>query len=202
MNIHRAVLGSLFAACVAVILSGAAAAADDGSRPPTPTVEQWIDWGSRVHGGFGVLIAMGIRVGVDALARLGAARREVDVTYFDSPSTPCPCVVDGVMVAVSASPGQKNLRIATEPAAPGYFGEVLVRHRRSGDAVRYCLRAETLSRLLEGQALKDLRARYDLVNNMAAASLYEIVAGDGRCVRDAGADGADTSTDAARAAPN
>jgi len=43
------------------------------------TREQWIEWGERVHGGFGTLIALGIRVGQDAQKRLDAGRRPMAV---------------------------------------------------------------------------------------------------------------------------
>jgi len=38
---------------------------------------QWVEWGDRVHGGFGSLIALGVRLGNDALVQLKAQRREV-----------------------------------------------------------------------------------------------------------------------------
>jgi formylmethanofuran dehydrogenase subunit E len=63
----------------------------------------------RVHGGFGTPIALGIRVGQDAQKRLDAGRRELEVTRFDRPATPCACVADGVTIAVSSSPGQGTL---------------------------------------------------------------------------------------------
>jgi len=37
------------------------------------TPEQWVQWGERVHGGFGSLIALGIRVGLDAPAAVSSS---------------------------------------------------------------------------------------------------------------------------------
>lgn len=76
--------------------------------------QQWVEWGDRVHGGFGSLIAYGIRIGLDAMDRLDADRRELDVVYTDGPRSPCPCIVDGIAIAVSASVGQRTLSIDPE----------------------------------------------------------------------------------------
>jgi hypothetical protein len=40
------------------------------ARAETP--EEWISLGTRVHGGFGAFIPVGIRIGIDALQRLNA----------------------------------------------------------------------------------------------------------------------------------
>src|SRR5437868_8855109 len=86
------------------------------------TREEWIALGERVHGGFGALIPLGIRIGLDALEKLDAKPREVTVTYFDGEGAPCPCVVDGIMIATAASPGQKTLRMSPESAPSGLMG--------------------------------------------------------------------------------
>ncbi|QYO62444.1 hypothetical protein [Leptolyngbya sp. 7M] len=36
---------------------------------PTETPDQWVELGRRVHGGFGSYIALGIRIGLDAMQR-------------------------------------------------------------------------------------------------------------------------------------
>src|SRR2546421_4201596 len=66
------------------------------------TPEEWIELGARIHGGFGSLIPLGIRIDVDALQRLDAKPPEVVVTYFDGEKAPCPCVADGIMIATGA----------------------------------------------------------------------------------------------------
>jgi hypothetical protein len=115
------------------------------------TPEEWIAVGTQVHGGFGTYIALGIRIGRDALEVLQAKPREVDVTLHSGPKAPCPCLADGVMVATSASPGQGTLRIAAEPAAEDQLGAVVIRHRRDGRTVRYTVPASA-GALLQGRA--------------------------------------------------
>lgn len=73
--------------------------------------DEWVRLGQRVHGGFGTYIALGIRIGLDALKRLEAKPRDLDVTYQNGPDAPCPCVVDGIMIATVATPGQNSLRL-------------------------------------------------------------------------------------------
>ena len=63
-----------------------------GAQAQSP--EEWIKLGETVHGGFGTLIPLGIRIGLDARQRLKAAPRELDVTYYDGNGTPCACVVE------------------------------------------------------------------------------------------------------------
>lgn len=46
------------------------------------TPDQWVELGRRVHGGFGSYIALGIRIGLDAMQRLNATPRTLDVTYY------------------------------------------------------------------------------------------------------------------------
>lgn len=180
--------------CLAVALACAGATARADASAPTP--EQWIEWGSRVHGGFGVLIALGIRMGEDAMVHLGAQRRELEVNYFDSPGSPCPCVIDGIMVAVSASPGQNTLRVGAEPAGKGYFGEALFRHRESGRAVRMCIRNEAMPLLFEYQKNARFRERYDAVMRLKAETLYFASGVAEQCVEPRetpGAQGADAA---------
>jgi hypothetical protein len=52
------------------IASAAALIAPAAVRAETP--EQWITLGTRVHGGFGSFIPLGIRIGLDAVERLNA----------------------------------------------------------------------------------------------------------------------------------
>lgn len=46
----------------------------------TETPDQWVELGRRVHGGFGSYIALGIRIGLDAMQRLNVTPRTLDVT--------------------------------------------------------------------------------------------------------------------------
>jgi FmdE, Molybdenum formylmethanofuran dehydrogenase operon len=73
------------------------------------TAEQCVALLTRVHGGFGSFLPVGIRVVEDAMKRLNARPRELDVTFFQGEGTPCPCAADGVSLAVYASAGQGTL---------------------------------------------------------------------------------------------
>jgi hypothetical protein len=130
---------------------GTVAHAHDPSidRIPPQTREELIAAGKRVHGGFGTLIALGIRIGTDAAERLGAAPRELDVTYFDSVRAPCACVADGIMVATSVSPGQRTLRISSEPAGEGLLGRAVIRHKPTGRAVEAAIPLEVMAGMRE-----------------------------------------------------
>jgi FmdE, Molybdenum formylmethanofuran dehydrogenase operon len=77
-------------------------------RAETP--EEWVKLGARVHGGFGAFIPVGIRIGEDAMKCLNAQPRELSVVYYSGEGVPCPCSVDGVMLAVSATPGKVLFR--------------------------------------------------------------------------------------------
>jgi len=63
------------AIALAALASGGIAAA----RGETP--DEWVTLGTRVHGGIGAFIPLGIRIGLDALDRLKAKPREVAVVY-------------------------------------------------------------------------------------------------------------------------
>ena len=134
--------------------------------------EQLIDLGTRVHGGFGTYIALGISIGTDALAALGAQPREVDVTLHSGPKAPCPCLIDGVMIATAASPGQGTLRVAAEPAADNEIGVVVVKHRRDGRSVRYVVPASAGPKLFAWNKEKDPRGRLHAVMQEPAGSLF------------------------------
>jgi formylmethanofuran dehydrogenase subunit E len=152
----------------AALLVVLAAAAPAGAQSP----EDWIRLGESVHGGFGTLIPLGIRIGLDARERLGAAPRELDVTYYDGEGTPCPCVVDGILIATRASPGQGTLRVAAEKAPAGFKGEALIRHRKTGKALRYRIPAAAYGEVLSWNKGRTPRERYDAVMRAAASSLF------------------------------
>lgn len=136
------------------------------------TPEQWITLGARVHGGFGTFIPTGIRIGLDAMKRLDAKPRDVAITYYDSDKAPCACVVDGIMIATTASPGQRSLAIAGEKAPEGYMAMVVARHRKTGKAVRYKVQEKWLLQLAQWNRTLDERGRYDAV--MKADDLFEV----------------------------
>jgi len=85
--------------CVALLAVVGGTLALSAGHAETP--EEWIKLGARVHGGFGAFIPAGIRIGLDALARLKAEPRGVTVTFYTGEKAPCPCIADGVMGARS-----------------------------------------------------------------------------------------------------
>jgi formylmethanofuran dehydrogenase subunit E len=139
-------------------------------RAETP--EEWIALGQRVHGGFGVFIPVGIRIGLASLQRLDAKPREVTVTYYDSDKAPCACIADGVMIATTASPGQRTLTIAAEKAAPGAMAVVVTRSKKTGAEVKYTVAESWLPKLGEWNRALDAAGRYEQV--MQASGLFEV----------------------------
>src|SRR5919198_1732345 len=101
------------------------------------TPARWIELGARVHGAFGAFIPIGIRIGLDAKARLKTEPRGLAVTYYTGEKAPCPCIADGVMLATDASPGQGTLVIAPEKAPAGILAVAIVRNRKTGEGFRY-----------------------------------------------------------------
>ena len=105
--------------------------------------------GIRVHGGFGTFIPVGIRIGEDALHRLGAAQREVSVVYTGGPNAPCPCVADGIAIATEASAGQGTLRVTPEKAPSEMLGVAIIRDKKTGKGLRYTIPASLLPKLFQ-----------------------------------------------------
>jgi formylmethanofuran dehydrogenase subunit E len=161
---HRSVVAILFVLLVSIGIQPACA----------QTPQQWVEWGDRVHGGFGSLIAYGIRIGVDAMQRLDAQRRELIVEYTDGPQSPCPCVLDGIAIAVSASLGQRTLSLAPGRTSPGLLGEVTITNRKTGRKLTYRLPQSALPLM---QAInrdeKDV-GRFDAVMKIDASALYSV----------------------------
>lgn len=138
------------------------------------TPEQWVKWGDRVHGGFGSLIAYGIRIGLDAMQRLEAGRRELVVHYTDGPESPCPCVIDGIAIAVSASLGQRTLALATERTAPGVLGRVTFTHKKTGRNVTYELPQAALPLMQTINRQEKGVGRYQAVMKLDDKLLYRV----------------------------
>lgn len=151
-----------------------AAASTAWWSPPASaeTPEEWIALGTRVHGGFGAFIPLGIRIGLDAVQRLGAMPRELTVVYADGEKSPCPCIADGIMLAATASPGQGTLVIAPAKAPTGMLAVALITHRKSGRTVRYEIPDATGQRLAAWNQSLDARERYDAV--MSASDLFGV----------------------------
>jgi formylmethanofuran dehydrogenase subunit E len=109
------------------------------------TKDEWIALGARIHGGFGPLIPVGIRIGLDAMDKLKPnGPREITVTYYNGTKPPCPCVADGVMLATHTSPGQGTLQIAPEKAPEGMMAVIVITNKKTGEALRYTVADEWL----------------------------------------------------------
>lgn len=138
------------------------------------TSQQWVEWGDRVHGGFGSLIAYGIRIGLDAMDRLDADRRELDVVYTDGPQSPCACVADGIAIAVSASPGQRTLSVDPDRTAAGELGRVHFTHRASGRMLTYVLPQSALPLMNTINRDEVGAGRFEAVMKLEAKLLYRV----------------------------
>jgi formylmethanofuran dehydrogenase subunit E len=136
------------------------------------TPEDWVMLGTRVHGGFGTFIPLGIRIGEDALQRLGVQRREVTVVYSNG-NAPCPCVVDGIAIATESSAGQGTLHVTSEPSPPGTMGVVVVTDKKSGRGLRYTIPATMLPTMLGWNKNPDPLERFKVV--MEAPPEYNVV---------------------------
>ena len=151
---------------IVALLCGAGA-----TRAETP--QEWVTLLTRVHGGFGSFLPVGIRIGEDAMKRLDAKPRELSVTFYQGEGTPCPCAADGVGLAVYASPGQGSLQIAAEKSPPGTFAVVVIRPRKGGDGLKYSVPMSMMPRL--GQingTIQDPLKRYEAV--MALPDLFTV----------------------------
>ena len=156
-----------------IMLAALFLAAASPVRAETP--EEWVRLLTRVHGGFGSFLPVGIRIGEDAMKRLNAKPRELSVTFYQGDGVPCPCPADGVMLAVGASPGQGTLRVATEKSPPGTFAVVVIRPRKGGDGLKYSVPISFLPKLGQiNSTIQEPLARYNAV--MAIADLYTVEA--------------------------
>ena len=135
---------------------------------------QWVEWGDRVHGGFGSLIALGVRLGNDALVQLKAQRREILVEYSDGPQTPCACVLDGIAVAVSASLGQRTLKLNDQRTEEGLLARVKFTHRQTQQQVVYELPISVLKRMGEINQGTSPIERFEAVQGIDARELFRI----------------------------
>ena len=157
------------ALCLAVVLAISAGPAH------AETPDEWVKLLTRVHGGFGSFLPVGIRIGEDAMKRLNAKPRELDMTFHQGQGTPCPCAADGVSLAVYASAGQGTLHIAPEKSPPGSFAMVVIRPRKGGDGLKYTVPMSVMPKLGQiNSTIQDPLGRYDAV--MAIPDLYTVEA--------------------------
>lgn len=155
----------------AVLLCAAICNGAPAARAETP--EQWVALLTRVHGGFGAFLPVGIRIGEDAMKRLGAGPRELVVTFYQGEGTPCPCSADGIGLAVHASVGQGTLHVAAEKSPPGTFAAALIRPRNGGPGLRYSVPMSAMAKLAQiNRSIGDPLGRYHAV--MAIDDLFVV----------------------------
>jgi formylmethanofuran dehydrogenase subunit E len=143
-------------------------------RAETP--EEWVKLGARVHGGFGAFIPVGIRIGEDAMRRLNAQPRELSVVYYSGEGVPCPCSVDGVMLAVNASLGQGSVEVAAQKSPIGTFAVVVIRPGTGGDGLKYTVPMYHMAKLSEiNRTIQDPLARYNAVMGIGDLFVVEPV---------------------------
>lgn len=140
------------------------------ARAETP--DEWIALGTRVHGGFGAFIPLGIRIGLDAVDKIKVPPRQLSITYYDNPRSPCACFADGIAIATRASFGQRTLKMADEPAPADKAAVIVVRPRQGGPGLRYSIPMSALPRLVEMNEKLDAMGRFNAV--MAAEPLFQI----------------------------
>ena len=167
-------------ACAALalfLISGAARAQAPPAPPTSPTPQEWVQLGTRVHGFFGGFIPAGIRIGLDARERLKAEPRGLAVTYWQGAKAPCPCIADGIMLGTQASPGQGTLTVMPEKAPPGLLAVIVLRNRKTGEALRYTVADEWLPKML---AWNQLAPEQRLAEAMQAEGLFGVEAEAGK----------------------
>jgi len=157
---------ALAATVMLIVLSPAAPA-----RAETP--QEWVKLLTRVHGGFGSFLPVGISIGEDAMTRLHAKPRELSVLFYQGEGTPCPCAADGVMLAVYASPGQGTLQIAPEKSPAGTFAVVVIRPCNGGPGFKYTVPMALMAKLDEiNKTAHDPLDRYTAV--MALPDIFSV----------------------------
>ena len=134
------------------------------------TPDEWIALGARVHSGFGALVAVGVKIGLDAVKRLNAGPGDLKVTYYDGDKSPCACAADGIAIATYSSVGQRNLIISPKQAPNEAIAVAVIRPPNGAR-----LRIHNPCPLANLRTFnKDLTPRevYDAV--MAASGLFEV----------------------------
>ncbi len=157
---------------IAVVLATVSALIVSAARAETES--EWIALGTRIHGGFGPLIPIGIRIGLDAKDRIKADPRGLTLIYYTGEKAPCPCIADGIMLATQASPGQGTLLIAPEKAPAGQLAVAIIRDRQTGRGFVYTVSDQWRPKIGEWIKTLDPPGRYQAV--MKAEGLFQVIA--------------------------
>ena len=94
------------------------------------------------------------------------------MTYWKGAKAVCPCVLDGVMLAVNASPGQGTVAIAPEPAPTDDYAVIVIRDRKTGAGMTYTIPLDQQPKMLSWNKEPPL-ARYAAA--MRSEGLFSVV---------------------------
>jgi formylmethanofuran dehydrogenase subunit E len=126
------------------------------ARAETP--QEWITLGSRARR-LQQLHSGGYSHRNRRLAAAHAKPREVTVVYYDSDKALCACTADGIAIATQATVGRRTFKISSESAPEGVAAMIVVRHKRTGQAVVYTVSDRWLPMLAErNRTLDGLRS--------------------------------------------
>ena len=139
------------------------------------TNEQWVEWGDRVHGGFGSLIAYGVLIGNDSLVRLNAQRRDVTVEYTDGANTPCACVLDGIAIAVSASLGQRTMKLNEFRTEDGLLARIKFTNKKTSQSIAYELPMSVMPLMAAINKDYESSKRLEAVQKINPSLLYQVL---------------------------
>ena len=106
-------------------------------------------------------------------SRLDAKPRDVTVLYYDSDKAPCACFADGIALATVATFGARTMRLAPDKAPDGAMAVIVMRNKKTGEAVKYTVPETWIPKLAEWNRTLDPRGRYDEV--MRAENLFTVV---------------------------
>ncbi len=142
-NRHSPCLLLLVAALTSALLTipqGTEAAKANGNEAALAKV-------AAIHGAAGPFAVIGYRIGVRALAMLGASYGsfDLDVVHRTPLEVQYSCIADGVQAATGVSIGKLNLRIQESTVA---HMETIVRNKATGKEVVFRLKPEAISRFL------------------------------------------------------
>lgn len=140
--------------------------------PSSPSIAQWVEWGNVVHGGFGSHIALGIRIGQDAMTQLKAERRELIVTVTTGAHAPCACVADGITIATSASAGQRSMQVQAPSDDTSFLALAVFQKRNERTRIIYRIPSSASSTLTAMNAQHTPEQRYHLVMSAPQEQLF------------------------------
>lgn len=146
------------------------------ARPPLPgeSAEDWVLLGTKLHGGFGSYIALGVHIGLDARERLGAPPRSFDVTLQNGKAAPCACLADGLQLSTGATPGRGSLQVLSGLAAGDVFAVVTIKERTSGRTLTYTVPGEARELLDQWNAIPPAE-RLPALRTVPSSELFERV---------------------------